>query len=860
MVSRLSFADKVVNATIESISGIFGERIKEAVPKIFNGAVRDLLSRYLNDFVTEAWCPNLTSDVSEAFVDFRQLFAGPNGSRELVETQATNPYGDLFWRLKGLLDAEVLRIDPETGLSSVNDLVIAKLTEAQSGTRGVVKFEGDLMNTNTRVNVGGLDARVKIRVNGAYIENIDSLGAPLALVEPVENEPHLLNNTATLGVGDPVALGVRLRFELIGSDTEIVNEVDIRVSMSSLNVVLIALLRVAVDAFASFPVGDILNSHCWLALMPAPELDRRGVRVGNEEPSLAISNLIASVARLGLNVTCIECSSPGMAELTTLLSTADAQDAATVVGNDILDFATRLLSGQFLQVTFDRMLNDAQKMCPHSPSFDPIYSPLQYEPFDATSQQSALSLFIALAITVGSLAIFAFVVVMTTKFIVRRRSRRWRKGLSREKILLLAHEQQIEKSRNEFLNSSTKPMFQSDEIPRFVRWTMPIIILGNVGLFLSGHLSLGASVNIVATFADQSYEVMNFFEFSMAYSVVEIWEAGGKELAILILIFSGVWPYTKQLMTLGLWFMPTSRVTVHKRGQVLQWLDILAKYSMVDIFVLVVTVAGFRVSVQSPDVKFLPEDFYSLDLLVVPKWGLYANMIAQLVSQISSHFIIHYHRRVVEEAFHGFEKEISETLQEEGEDNDAKPSQGNETQRKSGVTSSFHFFAHDEKKERLRLHGFARPHRGESDRLVAGRSVNPTMIVLSVAICILIILGCVLPVFSLETLGIIGVLVESGQNFESAASRQSLFSIINLLFQQAAFTERTADYIGLASLSILLILTVLVVPIAQVGTLLYQWFRQMNQRTRHRLSVAVEILQAWQYAEVFLLAVVIACW
>jgi uncharacterized paraquat-inducible protein A len=84
----------------------------------------------------------------------------------------------------------------------------------------------------------------------------------------------------------------------------------------------------------------------------------------------------------------------------------------------------------------------------------------------------------------------------------------------------------------------------------------------------------------------------------MARSIFEIWNAGGKALAMLMLIFSGVWPYTKQLVTLFLWFVPPRIVGVRKRETTLVWLDILGKWSVVDIFVLVVTVAGFRVSVQ----------------------------------------------------------------------------------------------------------------------------------------------------------------------------------------------------------------------------------------------------------------------
>jgi hypothetical protein len=137
-------------------------------------------------------------------------------------------------------------------------------------------------------------------------------------------------------------------------------------------------------------------------------------------------------------------------------------------------------------------------------------------------------------------------------------------------------------------------MFQSPEIPKFVRWIMPLILLVNIGFFLSGHLSLGATVNIEAELAGEKFRVEKFFEFSMARSTVDIWNAGGRELAIMILIFSGVWPYTKQLMTLALWFLPPTSLSISRRGSILLWLDWLAKWSMIDIFVLVISIAAFR--------------------------------------------------------------------------------------------------------------------------------------------------------------------------------------------------------------------------------------------------------------------------
>ena len=143
-------------------------------------------------------------------------------------------------------------------------------------------------------------------------------------------------------------------------------------------------------------------------------------------------------------------------------------------------------------------------------------------------------------------------------------------------------------------NDSTESMFRSPDIPTLVRWLMPLIIVANIGFFLSGHLSLGATVNIEAELAGEKFRVEKFFEFSMAKSTVDIWNAGGKALAVMILIFSGIWPYTKQLITLALWFLSPSTVSISRRGSTLLWLDWLAKWSMVDIFVLVISIAAFR--------------------------------------------------------------------------------------------------------------------------------------------------------------------------------------------------------------------------------------------------------------------------
>jgi len=304
--------------------------------------------------------------------------------------------------------------------------------------------------------------------------------------------------------------------------------------------------------------------------------------------------------------------------------------------------------------------------------------------------------------------------------------------------------------------------------------------------------------------------------------------------------------------------MPPSRVSISRRGSTLLWLDWLAKWSMVDIFVLVISIAAFRVSVSSPDLSFLPKDFYSINMMVVPLWGLYANMIAQLISQISSHFIIHYHRRIVKEAQKGMKSQQhngQETrLYMQGDTNDvSRVSVDLSLQSDNSIDDSI-------QREALRKHKFSRPHRGETERLVTRKGINAALWIGVFCMAIFIIVGCSIPSFSLENYGLVGVAVEFGQDFESATTEHSIFSVLSLLLQQARFLGSGSSFLGMLTLSVLVVTTVLIIPILQSLALMRQWFFPATRKKRARMAVLIEMLQAWQYAEVYLMAVFVSSW
>lgn len=272
-----------------------------------------------------------------------------------------------------------------------------------------------------------------------------------------------------------------------------------------------------------YAFSDITNRQCWLATIPAPQLDSRGVRVDRDLVSLSVTNFMAAVSELGLNISCIECSGPRVHELGDLLSTQKGAEGVTAFANGVFDFVTKLFEGNFLQVAADRALNDAKKRCPHSPDYDPAFVKSEYEAFENATSEDSITFFVGLLIVGASLFVAVLAVVLFTKLIVRRRHRKWVSSLSSTQLQLLWKEQHKQDDKDDILNEATESMFRSEAIPSWLRWTMPIIILGNIGFFLSGHLSLGASVTIMASFGGETFKEEGFFEFSIARSTIEIW-------------------------------------------------------------------------------------------------------------------------------------------------------------------------------------------------------------------------------------------------------------------------------------------------------------------------------------------------
>ncbi|KAL3925115.1 MAG: hypothetical protein SGILL_000620 [Bacillariaceae sp.] len=806
---------------------------------IFNNMILDNLGMMGDDVVGCPTAQNFTAaNGASSYVDFREFLS--QGLPSL---------------LKGFLESEMLAADPETGLSKINGMLIQPMTLNQSGIEGTL-IMGDasspLVDFDTRISVGGLQADIQLRISDIMIENLDTMVEPIELLEAVDSEPYLINNTATMGLpldDRPMSLSTRIYFSIETPESgKIANEMDVNLDIEAMNLVLVALLKVAEDRLYTFPIRDIMNLDCWLATIPAPELDATGVRVPNQEVTAGLADFSGSMQDVSLNITCVNCTSSGMEDLEDLLLTSEAQDSVKVSMTNMMDDFVGPLLGDVVQFQIDRMLSEAALKCPHRPEYNPNTT-LEYQELETVDVDSDLTYLMLFGIVVLALIVATAIIMCMVRVVVRRRHRRFVSSIPKDQKHHLMQSQARDDGMEGELNATTSSMFLNTDIPFVLRWSMPLIILGNIGLFLSGHLSLGATVNIEANIAGETITVEDFYQFSVARSTIDIWNAGGKALALLILIFSGIWPYTKQLITLVVWFLPTKVLSVSKRGSILLWMDWLAKWSMVDIFVIIVTIAAFRVSIQSPGVGWLPEEFYSIDLLVIPMWGLYSNMIAQLVSQISSHFILHYHRKIVNHATTSFKHRHQLVA--------APGLHGMLGNTKVLQEASSHLLTN---KTPLKAHKFGRPHRGDDQMLTVKNWVGYLLVLSALCVVGLVVTGCILPSLATEIFGVIGLAVESGQNMEAARTEHSVFTIVALLMDEAKFLDTANAYIGLGVLCCLFLFTVLVVPIVQTMTLLRQWFSPMTMSQRTRNSIVNETLQAWQYVEVYLISLFVACW
>jgi paraquat-inducible protein A len=117
-------------------------------------------------------------------------------------------------------------------------------------------------------------------------------------------------------------------------------------------------------------------------------------------------------------------------------------------------------------------------------------------------------------------------------------------------------------------------------------WYVPVLILAALGMLIAGWSLPTLKLTQVIFFTST---------YSIWAGIMELWKSHHYFLAGLIFFFSMIFPTAKLLGLLGIWFAPLTRDV---RGKYLDWLEILGRWSMLDVFV----VATLIVLIKSKDI------------------------------------------------------------------------------------------------------------------------------------------------------------------------------------------------------------------------------------------------------------------
>lgn len=461
----------------------------------------------------------------------------------------------------------------------------------------------------------------------------------------------------------------------------------------------------------------------------------------------------------------------------------------------------------------------------------------------------------------------------------------------------------------------------TNSIPCCCRLTIVFSWLVVCALFFFGHVLLAISIDVKLQLVTLNLSFEGFEKLNILRAINEMLNGKVYFLAVVIILVSLVWPYIRTLGMLSLWLVPPRVISAQRRGSLLVWLDFLAKWSMFDIYTLIVFLLAMNLNITSPKRLFiLPEGLYNVELILSPQMGLYSNLLAQVVSQIVSHVQIHYHRKVMDEvavavALQGVSKTdavhergqpvllgrlkpvVRKSLDKKPADMDLespaakdvniesimdlKPCPGDADDVDLESPSCTHVSVHKADESPCR-HQSVMPLESASPSAVkpASSSVAPsvcshtcellaakgsssrlTMLVQVLVPSFLVLgnlmllIGSVLPIMSVTTSGMVGILLDFGE----AEARTQTFSVLQMTEVLANQLKASmVNEVGIWSLTIIFVVCTVVMPVVQALVWAVMWLRPLSLERLKGLVVLSEILSAWSFFEVFMIAILIA--
>ena len=287
------------------------------------------------------------------------------------------------------------------------------------------------------------------------------------------------------------------------------------------------------------------------------------------------------------------------------------------------------------------------------------------------------------------------------------------------------------------------------------------------------------------------------FNFNLQSAIEKMWQGKAYALAILIAVLSGAWPYIKLVSMFVLWFIPCRP---SRRETILSVLEALGKWSLIDIYVFALMMAGFRFTLAVGAVALIR-------IALQAKWGIFAFCIGVLGSHFLSHLMMFIHHN---------------------------------------AQSSF-----------MRLPESRRQFSLSSVARIRHRKLN-TCGQLSVALLILVALGftfagLLVPSFKFEFYGLLGMLLpQDAQKTEFTVVKAGVY--IPSILPGLPTSTRVGEYFVVVVYYAFAVVT----PILKVVSCLMLWSMPLTTRQKEVAKSVTSMLGTWSALDVFFVSVIAA--
>lgn len=218
-------------------------------------------------------------------------------------------------------------------------------------------------------------------------------------------------------------------------------------------------------------------------------------------------------------------------------------------------------------------------------------------------------------------------------------------------------------------NHPTPSLMFNKDLNLYTRLFLLKAVISTTALFVYSNISMDA-VAVIITISSGVFSSIPepVLSFGLIGSIVGMWEAKVYILSILVAFLSGLWPYIKLFSLLACLLLPSPTpretqgingseevpsnsftITVKRRHDILQALESLGKWGLLDFYVMVLMMCAFHFNLKMPMANSLVPyaDPVLVEVLVKPNFGFFSFLLATMASHVLSHLILGCHRHAV---------------------------------------------------------------------------------------------------------------------------------------------------------------------------------------------------------------------